>query len=68
MRQMTSNDAKQFNLTRIVELIDSVIQRESIPPQGETMADLGWIKFYARELARDCDCNEREDQSETKQE
>lgn len=60
MRQMATNDVKQFNLTRIVELVDSVLQRESIPSNSETAADLGWIKFYARELAGDCECNEKD--------
>lgn len=58
MSQNDSNSAKQFSLSRIVELVDNVIARESIPHQGETYADLGWIKFYARELAKECDCNE----------
>lgn len=59
MSQSDANAVKQFNLSRIVELIDKVIERESIPHQGETYADLGWIKFYARELAKECKpCNE----------
>lgn len=57
---MAGNDVKQFNLSRIVELVDSVIARESVPSNSETAADLGWIKFYAKELAGDCNCNENE--------
>lgn len=52
-----SQTKAQFNQDRIIELIDKVIERESIPKEGESYADLGWVKFYVRDLATKCkDC------------
>lgn len=45
----------EFALARIVELIDKVVERESINKEGESYADLGWVKFYAKELTGKCD-------------
>ena len=51
---------KDFCLNRISELIDAVIARESIPSNSESVADLGYVKFYARELANQCtDCESK---------
>lgn len=57
---------QEFALSRIIELIDTVIARESIPKESESYADLGWVKFYARDLASKCqDCKEAPHGSET---
>lgn len=54
------NESKaSFCKNRIIELIDKVIVRESIPKEGESYADLGYVKFYLRELTSECkDCAE----------
>jgi hypothetical protein len=40
-----------------MELIDKVIERESIPKDGESYADLGFVKYYVKELSGECkDC------------
>lgn len=44
-----------FALARIVELIDKVVERESIAKNGESYADLGWVKFYAKDLVLKCE-------------
>lgn len=54
-----SQNKTEFALTRIVELINKVIERESIAKDGESYADLGWVKFYARDLTAKCQgCDE----------
>lgn len=50
-----SQTKQAFNLARIVELIDKVIAVEGIPKESESYADLGWIKFYAKDLATKCE-------------
>lgn len=45
----------EFALGKIAELIQSVIDRESIPKESQSYADLGWIKFYAKDLAAKCE-------------
>lgn len=54
------NESKaDFCKHRIIELVDKVVTRESIPTNSESYADLGWIKFYVRELTTQCkDCAE----------
>lgn len=44
----------EFCRARITELIDNVINRESIPKESESYADLDWIKFYVRDLSSEC--------------
>lgn len=44
----------EFCKERITELIDIVINRESIPKESESYADLGWVKFYVKELLSEC--------------
>lgn len=46
---------------KIVELIDRVIQRESIPSNSQSFDDLQWCKFYAKELMPCKDCAEKEE-------
>ena len=54
-----SQTKAEFNRARIIELIDKVIARESIPKESESYADLGWVKFYVRDLTSQCkDCAE----------
>lgn len=61
-----SKTKEQFALGRLVELIDAVIARESIPNNSDSYADLGWVKFYARDLASKCEgCKEAPHGSET---
>lgn len=62
-----SQSKAEFNRARIMELIDKVIERESIPKESESYADLGFVKFYVRDLTSECkDCAKSdESQSET---
>lgn len=49
----------EFNVEKIVELVDKVIAAESIPKESESYADLGWIKIYAKDLLKGCkDCGQ----------
>lgn len=49
-----SQTKNEFCLSRIIELIDKVVARESIPKESESYADLGFVKFYARDLTKQC--------------
>jgi len=54
-----SKTKEEFALSRLIDLIDIVIARESIPENSDSYADLGWVKFYAKDLATKCgDCGE----------
>lgn len=56
---MSKQSKTAFNLARITELLDKVIEREGISKEGESYADLGFVKYYAKELTRGCDdCQE----------
>jgi hypothetical protein len=44
--------SREFLRFRISALIDRVIEVESIPKDSETYADLGYVKLYAKELAK----------------
>jgi hypothetical protein len=62
-----SQSKKEFCLERIIELIDKVVARESIPKDGESYADLGFVKFYAKDLATECkDCAKSHDETDKK--
>lgn len=55
---MTQTKA-QFTLQRINELVDKVIECESIPKESFSYDDLQWIKFYAKDLVSKCEgCND----------
>lgn len=57
-----SQSKVEFCLARIAELIDKVVERESIPKNSESYADLGFVKFYAKDLSSQCkDCAESHD-------
>jgi hypothetical protein len=61
-----SKTKEEFVLSRLVELIDTVIARERIPKDSLSYADLGWVKFYAKDLANKCEgCKEAPHGSET---
>ena len=61
-----SKTKEEFALSRLIELIDSVIARESIPQNSDSYADLGWVKFYAKDLATKCgNCEEAPHGSKT---
>lgn len=45
----------EFNLSRIIELIDEVILRESIAKKSQSYADLGFVKLYAKDLVSKCE-------------
>jgi hypothetical protein len=53
---------------KIVELIDAVIARESIPSNSQSYDDLQWCKFYAKEMKPCKDCAGKDSQNETKNE
>lgn len=57
---------EEFALSRLIDLVDIVIARESIPKESDSYADLGWVKFYAKDLATKCgDCKEAPHGSKT---
>lgn len=57
-----SQSKAEFCKTRIIELLDKVIERESIPKDGESYADLGFVKYYVKELTSECkDCTKSQD-------
>lgn len=49
---------KDFSKQMIFELIKKIIIRENLYPNNDSYTDLNWIKFYVKELAHDCKCNE----------
>lgn len=59
-----SQSKHDFCLSRIIELIDEVIQRESIPKESQSYADLGFVKYYAKEMVPCKDCAKKESQNE----
>lgn len=53
-----SQSKTEFIVSRIIELVDKVIERESIPRESESSADLDFIKYYAKDLLKGCkNCN-----------
>jgi len=58
------SDKAGFAKGRINELLDAVIERENLSKQS--LADLGFVRFYVKELepCTDCDQNETPTQSQ----
>lgn len=57
-----SHSKVEFCKSRIMELLDKVIERESIPKNSESYADLGFVKFYVRDLTSECKgCAEKDE-------
>lgn len=49
-----SQTEAEYCLFKIIELIDEVIERESIPSNSESYEDLDYVKLYAKDLANQC--------------
>lgn len=59
---MSQQSKTDFAADKIVELVGAVIERENLREGNRSFDNLGWIKFYAKELkAAQCkDCTNDE--------
>lgn len=49
-----SKSKQEFNLERIIELIDKVTKQDPTI-NAQSYHDLEWVKYYAKELTTRCD-------------
>lgn len=64
-----SDSKASFHLSEIDGLVKAIKTRENVKSFSQTMLDLDWIKYHARQLVSKCDgCDESKndtDKSET---